>query len=305
MTSPRNWTPAEVVADTALAIAVFRAERLDEPSDLYSSFFDAFAPIFHEMIDTLPAIQAEPFDPTKIAALAAAKGTALEAFRYLAAPPLSEDDLKTLAEAKLSAKALNSDTEAARRVRDTVLQVIDSHRFPWVKEQRAPTDAERGAAVVASATAMAVQKVQTARRGEAKTLEVRVREALTDLSFDKVPARTIKLLSNAPKPGQFCSESLLGPTRADLVVGLRDGRVLGLECKVSNSAVNSYKRLVREAGGKATDWLRDLGAAQVVPGAVIGGVFNADNVIAAQAKGLAIFWSHRLEDLTEFINLAV
>lgn len=305
MKRPHTWTPAEVSGDTARAIAVFRKERLDEPSDLYSSFFDAFAPIFHEMIDALPAIQAEPFDPTKIAALAAAKGTALEAFRYLAAPPLSEDDLKTLAEAKLSAKALNTDPEAAKRVRDTVLHVIDPHRFPWVKEKRVPTEAERGAAVIASATAMAVQKVQTARRGEAKTLEARAREALTDLHFDQVPVRPIKLLSTAPKPGEFCGESLLGPTRADLVVGLRDGRVLALECKVSNSAVNSYKRLVREAGGKATDWLRALGADQVVPGAVIGGVFNADNVIAAQSKGLAIFWSHRLEDLSEFIKVAV
>ena len=305
MKRPRNWTPAEVAADTGLAIAAFRKERLEEPSDLYSSFFDAFAPIFHEMIDALPAIQAEPFDPTKIAALAAAKGTALEAFRYLAAPPLSEDDLKTLAEAKLSAKALNTDAEAARRVRDTVLHVIDPHRFPWVKEKRIPTEAERDAAVIASATAMAVQKVQTARRGEAKTLEARAREALTALHFDQVPARSIKLLSTAPKPGEFCGESLLGPTRADLVVGLRDGRVLALECKVSNSAVNSYKRLVREAGGKATDWIKALGADQVVPGAMIGGVFNADNVIAAQSKGLAIFWSHRLEDLTDFINVAV
>lgn len=305
MTAPRKWTPADVAADTALAIAAFRKERLDEPSDLYSSFFDAFAPIFHALIDALPAIQAEPFDPTKIAALAAAKGTGLEAFRYLAAPPLSEDDLKTLAEAKLSAKALNTDADAARRVRDTVLHVLDPHRFPWVKENRIPTAAERDAAVIASATAMAVQKVQTARRGEAKTLEVKVRDALDDLHFEKVAPRPIKLLSSAPKPGQFCGESLLGPTRADLVIGLRDGRVLALECKVSNSAVNSYKRLVREAGGKATDWIKALGESQVIPGAVIGGVFNADNVVAAQSKGLAIFWSHRLEDLTEFIQAVV
>jgi hypothetical protein len=200
---------------------------------------------------------------------------------------------------------LNTDPEAARRVRDTVLHVLDPHRFPWVKEKRIPTDAERHAAVIASATAMAVQKVQTARRGEAKTLEARARAALSDLHFDQVAVRPIKLLSTAPKPGEFCGESLLGPTRADLVIGLRDGRVLALECKVSNSAVNSYKRLVREAGGKATDWLRALGADQVVPGAVIGGVFNADNVIAAQSKGLAIFWSHRLEDLTDFITIAV
>ena len=75
-----------------------------------------------------------------------------------------------------------------------------------------------------------------------------------------------------------------------------------IECKVSNSAVNSFKRIDHEAAGKARSWIHDFGKRQTVPTAVISGVFNPANLETAQAEGLAVIWSHRLEDLTEFIK---
>ena len=75
-----------------------------------------------------------------------------------------------------------------------------------------------------------------------------------------------------------------------------------LECKVSNSAVNSFKRINHEAAGKARAWLAGFGNRQTMPGAVISGVFNPANLETAQAEGLAIIWSHRLSDLTDFIE---
>ncbi|MDQ3689605.1 MAG: replication-relaxation family protein [Chloroflexota bacterium] len=44
---------------------------------------------------------------------------------------------------------------------------------------------------------------------------------------------------------------------------LHDGRLLLIECKVSNEGTNSVKRLNREVGGKARDLSRDLGAVAV------------------------------------------
>lgn len=35
---------------------------------------------------------------------------------------------------------------------------------------------------------------------------------------------------------------------------------------------------------------------------MIGGVFHPANLETAQAEGLAIFWSHRLRDLADFIR---
>ena len=48
--------------------------------------------------------------------------------------------------------------------------------------------------------------------------------------------------------------------------------------------------------------LAGFGNRQTVPGAVISGVFNPANLETAQAEGLAIIWSHRLSDLTDFIE---
>ena len=87
-----------------------------------------------------------------------------------------------------------------------------------------------------------------------------------------------------------------------MVVGLYDRRVLAIECKASNSEVNSFKRINHEAVGKARSWVADFGRNQLVPAAILTGVFNPDNLATAQSDGLALFWIHRLDDLQDFIN---
>ena len=281
---------------------MFRKQRLEEPLALYSEFFSAFVPIFGRIIDRLPALTEDLIDPETMPDLVRERNS-LTAFRYLAAPPVSEDDLKTLAETTLSATALRRDPLEARRVRDIVLHIIDRHRFPWIREERSPTLHERDRAVIASAAMVAARKVETSRRsGAKKEQEENVKAALRDIGFAEVPPREIPNLDAAPGPGEFCGECRLGDTRADLVIRLHDRRAMPVECKVSNSAVNSFKRINHEAAGKARDWLRGFGNRQTVPGAVISGVFNPANLETAQEEGLVLYWSHRLTDLTEFIE---
>ncbi|WP_022698159.1 hypothetical protein [Euryhalocaulis caribicus] len=45
-----------------------------------------------------------------------------------------------------------------------------------------------------------------------------------------------------------------------------------------------------------------LSDTQIVPGIATTGVFNSANLETAQAGGLTLFWSHRLQDLVEFIG---
>ncbi|HEV3075580.1 MAG TPA: XamI family restriction endonuclease [Thermoanaerobaculia bacterium] len=91
-------------------------------------------------------------------------------------------------------------------------------------------------------------------------------------------------------------------SRADLIVSLWDGRIMPIECKVSNSAVNSVKRLNREAAGKAESWIGDFGKKQVVPVAVLSGVYKLHNLLSAQERGLVLFWTHHLGALTEWVG---
>lgn len=99
----------------------------------------------------------------------------------------------------------------------------------------------------------------------------------------------------------FTSEVALGGAKADVAVRLDDGRLLAIECKVSNSAINSVKRLNRETVGKAERWRRLYGQ-QVVTAAVLSGVYKVGNLADAQAAGVAIFWEHRLEALGQFVR---
>jgi len=300
---PRRWTEAELESDAAAAKSAFRRERLLEPLDLYNQFFATFADIFRNLIDKLPSITSEPIDPGLVADLVDGRD-AQKAFRYLTAPPISEDDLETVAEAALTPSRLRVDVESARRVRDTVLAIIDPHRFPWVREDRQPSNNERERAITASAALAASSDMGTKRRNTSKEAqEQAVKNLLSGLGMKEVRAKEIPILTAAPPPLHFCGETRLAGTRADVVARLKDGRVMAIECKVSNSTVNSYKRLVHDTGGKAAHWYTELGRAQVIPCAVLSGVYSTANLEDVQeSKDVYLFWQHRLADLSKFFK---
>jgi hypothetical protein len=293
---PIRWTDAQLAADVARAKALFREERLGETIEEYERRYEAIRPAFHRLIISLRSIAAGETDLAPFIATP----VGLTAFRYLAAPPMSADDLSTLADIAVGRNLHSRPADVAEALR-TVLAVLDPFRFPWIGESRNPTSAELDVAVTASAAMVAAQNVQTGRRAAATAgQEQAVKDALIEAGFAETPRRPIALLDDAPAPMMFCGESMLGSTRADIVVRLQDRRVLAIECKASNSAVNSFKRVNHEALGKATKWRRDFGDAQVVPAAVLSGVFSPANLASAQNAGLFLFWQFRLEDLAAF-----
>lgn len=156
---------------------------------------------------------------------------------------------------------------------------------------------------MASAALMAASRTQTRRRTVGKDQqEAMVKEALKALGFTEVASRKIPNISHAPAPGEFCGESTLGNRKGDIIVRLWDHRVMPIECKVSNSSTNSVKRLNNDAAVKATSWKVDFGVLQVVPTAVLSGVYKLHNLIDAQSRGLTIFWAHDLKPLTDWIT---
>jgi hypothetical protein len=310
ITQPIRWKLPQLKADAKTARDLFRHERVGEPLALYEQFFAKFAVIFRETIGQLPNLAADPIDPSLIAAMVTGRDQQ-KAFRYLTAPPISEDDLKALADTTLAPSVLAGDANLAKRVRDTVMTILDPHRFPWMIQSRRakgakPSSDEIERAVIASAVLAAAREVETHRRNTSKDgQEQAVKDLLISAKFKEVAVREIPMLTAAPKPGEFCGETRLAGTRADVVVRLHDQRVMAIECKVSNSSVNSYKRIVHDTGGKAATWYRTLGDAQVVPAAVMSGVFSVANLENVQNNmRVALFWQHRLQDLASFVKKA-
>ena len=300
MTSPPVWSSEELESARREAIEIFRKARLEEPLEAYLEAFDEYQGIVEDLLES--TVDLTQLDENALDVLT--NENLLEAFRYLPGPPVSADDLKVLAEAKsLNRNRLKQDADLIRRIVNVVLVGLDRRRFLWVSENREPTEAERGAAVLASAALMATQRVGTDRRSSGKKLqEQRVEDALLRNGFNKVPSRRIKTLVDAPSLGQFCGESKLGTRKGDFIVRLWDQRVMPIECKVSNSSTNSVKRLNNDAAVKAVSWCRDFGETQVVPTAVLSGVYKLHNLEDAQNRGLALFWAHDLDALIDFIE---
>jgi hypothetical protein len=290
--SPPRWTLDQFAEGVVRAIEIFRHERLSEAREEYSAHFSQARTAVEELLD----LSAGLTTLTQTGGSAVADDAYLEALRYLAAPPFSMDDLVTLSGV---ASGEFPDDRCWPIVVDTVLALVDTHRFPWLAEDRGPREDERHTAVVSTAAQIAARRILTARANEAKDAQEQlVRAALIAANFNQVRPRVINTLRTAPLPGEFCGESMLGSRKADIVVGLWDDRVLAIECKVSNSKINSVKRIKNDAAVKAKLWIQEFGDRLIVPAAVIAGVYHPPNLLSAQNDGLTIWWSH---DITQMI----
>lgn len=299
--SPARWTTEELTEDAAVSAAEFRTERLSV-SGAWESHYQAarskFESLFQKLNDLNPGGITD-------ANLTDAYGSGLgEALRYLAGPPISDDDLQVIADVdSLAPGVLKKKPEDVRKLFEVIERVIDLHRFPWLDAGSGPTDQERDAALLASSVLLAAQRIATERRIVGKDgQETRVKDYLRAQGFTEVPPATITTIVKGPQPMQFCAECLLGERKADVVVRLHDSRLMAIECKVSNSATNSVKRLNNDAAVKAEYWLKMFGTLQVVPAAMLSGVFKVMNLEQAQQRGLALFWAHDLDKLGAFIE---
>ena len=299
-----KWTAAEIARDAGVSRDDFRRRRMGEPLQKYLEAFERLEGANRRLIGGLAALLADPVN--QLALADAVRDRALfTALRYIGAPPVSQDDLETLSGDTLTPSRVQADAEFATAVRDVLRAVLDPKRFPWIAAGRPATRQERESAILASTVLASSQAVQTKRRSdERQVVEGLVKGVLIGLEFRERPAPREGIQSllgtDVPKPGEFMAGCTLGENNADFVIGLWDQRLLVIEAKGSNSAINSRKRLNMEAVQKAKAWA-EFGR-NVVIAAAIRGVFNPAEVHRAQETPLVVFWAHRIDDLKKFID---
>lgn len=186
--APPRWTDDDFERERLAAIDIFRRQRMQEP-------LEAFLEIFDERLGHVEDLLEATTDLTRLdeSALAVLSDPNLsEVFRYLTGPPISLDDLKTVADvSSVVASRLREAPDAVQRLIETIRFGLDRRRFPWVPDEREPTEAERTAAGIATAALIAVQRLATSRRNEGKTeQERRVIEALRVAGFTQVATRS-------------------------------------------------------------------------------------------------------------------
>ncbi len=295
MEVPRQLTVEQMEREAGVALQMFVQERLSEGTVSYKTAFG-------EAQDLVSALFQSTGYLTNFTADALCKQPELlQAARFLSGPPLSQDDLNTLAGGPVCSRK-SIDEELAHRAIEVVRNFLDPFRYPWIAANRQPKDSELQNAQGWTSSLWAVEKCRTSRRTESSAgQEKRVEDLLVDIGLKKkIKMRRIDALDDLAR-GHFTREVFLGGAKADLAVRLLDGRLLAIECKVSNSAVNSVKRLNRETAGKAAKW-REFYGKQVITGAVLSGVFKIGNLADAQSAGVSIFWAHDLTPLRDYVQ---
>jgi len=286
--TPRVWTDEQLGADRRRSIENFIAEWSARGTEQYRRVLTENIRLAADLLEATDDL------------LRFSSGQALadvpsrtNIARYLSGPPISSDDLDTLADQSV-AKRKRLPRDLAQKAASLIAAAIDRDRFQWLFDDppRRPTVEERQAAIRWTAGLRAVQNVQTSNRSESsKRQEKAVEDVLLSLGFAKVGSRPISIISELDT-STFCRETTVVGTKCDLPVRLADGRLLLIECKVSNSSTNSVKRLSRECGNKAGEWRRQFGE-QAITAAVLAGVFKLNNLRDAQHNNrIAIFWEH-------------
>lgn len=298
----RRWKEAEIKADVEVGANAFRVRRMAESQKKLKATREQVEAACRKTLPILHTITGPSVDKATLATVLSNRETNL-ILRCIGTPPISADDLKTLVIGSISPTTVRGDQKAADKIGQVLCGIRDFKRFPWLQEGRAPTKDELDRAQLATVTLAAASKILTQRRSDERVeLENQLHDMLR-ANLTEIPAQPIiNVRRDGPKPGEFMRNALVGEHGADAIVGLYDYRLLCIECKASNSEINSRKRLNKEVGADAKAWLSKFGDDNIVPAAAIRGVFKPEYIKQAQEVPVAIFWSHRLSDLLAFIN---
>lgn len=231
------------------------------------------------------------------------------AFRHMTAPPISQDQFALACPEwnKSSEKPNGRPLSAATA--EAVAAQFDIRRSqpltPWISQGRRPRIAEVKRLLWSVAPLLASQRVATLQRNRAASAqESAVVALLSSKGWTKLPASPLDTRGTLPvrhfmHKTRFATAST-APQEVDIALGLKGSIVLATECKVSNDATNSIKR-VNDVLKKAKAW-KDHWGSFVKTAALLQGVIAAKDVHRLLDEGVEVFWSHDLPTLESWID---
>lgn len=309
---PQAWTKSELQQDAHTARRLFVHDRLAALHRERAAYEAGIATHSEAVRELL----AQTSDLRRLDADSLKQRAVLDIARYVVVPPISLDDLDTLTDSSFGSwvgqtteRGARPSEQASRAAARILRERLDWERAPWLKAKRSPTAVERDAFARATASIRAMGAIQTARRMESSARQERAaREAARKAGYKPVtpPATLTDPIEEMP-PGSYATASRrLAETNMDIPVRLKDGHgtgllFLALEAKVSNSGLNSRKRLL-EVLRKRERWDASGKLFRFRTGAVLAGVYDIRRLMEAQDAGVFLFWEHRLSDLTEFLR---
>ena len=118
----RKWTLREISRDANIAANRFRERRLGEPKARYLEAFALLEKANNTLLGSLRRLSERPVDASWLAEILSNEDLKT-ALRYIGAPPISEDDLKTLTGDSLAPTLVGKNPERAQRICDVMIQL--------------------------------------------------------------------------------------------------------------------------------------------------------------------------------------
>ena len=266
--------------------------NLMDPKVLSEAWRDAVADACAEVAAALDATR----DLTAVDHALLKTGSHARALRFLLGPPLSQDQFLLACPdwSKSSEISGRPAGPAAARAFAVAFELWkDPNRAAGLDDPGRRQRAIEATAVLIASTSFATRK----RMRIAKTQEDDAAAVLDELGFVRVFPGLVESPGSVAD-GQYARATQFvtadgSSQEVDLAVGLSGGRILALECKVSNDRTNSIKRIndvIKKAGGWQTQWGRF-----VITGALLQGVLSEKEPRRLIDNRVEIFWSHRLD----------
>lgn len=243
----------------------------------------------------------------KVAAAVLADSEHTRVFRYVLAPPLSNDQFALCYPApKDLPRTKNAKREAianafAQAMRERRVQSLT----PWLAAGREPSHWELRRLFWSVSPLLAQQQFATAQRNRlSKVQESQITEVLDAKGWVRLPSSLLDTKAALPHRRYMhktrFATSTTAPQEVDVALGLLNTVVLAIECKVSNDATNSVKR-VNDVLKKAHAWKEHWGSF-VKTAAVLQGVIASKDVERLLDAGVEVFWSHDLHRFERWLS---
>ncbi|HEX4893028.1 MAG TPA: XamI family restriction endonuclease [Hyphomicrobiaceae bacterium] len=240
-----------------------------------------------------------------------ASGEHSKVIRHILAPPLSQDQFSLF----YPSWSKSSEKAASRRPSEAsasaVGKAVGERRWesltPWIESGRKPTRRELERVYWAIGTLIASQHFATIQRNRlARIQEQDVIAILVKNGWTKLPSSLLDTRASLPAR-HFMHKTRFAtatsrPQEVDVALGLGGSVVLAMECKVTNDATNSIKR-INDILKKAHAWKEHWGSF-VRTAALLQGVIAEKDVVRLLDANVEVFWSHDLERFEDWIASA-
>jgi len=234
-------------------------------------------------------------------------GSHLLVLRHLFAPPISQDQLKLILPSYpkgAEKKATGLSKQAADDFAAAFAARRDKSLTAWLSSNANPNRRQIKRLLHTVTPMISSQIFNTVRRNRlSDDQEKAVVALLESKGWTRSPSSTVNNTADLP-PQHFMRKTRCKTRTAtkevDIACGVNPSLIMAMECKVSNDATNSVKR-VSDVMDKTKAW-NDQWGGFIQTAALLQGVVAYKDVARLLDSDVLVFWSHDLQPLAEWLD---